>query len=159
MKQRSMEGLVSVIIPVYNVRPYLNEALDSVLDQSYENLEIIIIDDGSTDGSSELCDEYGKKDARICVIHQDNRGLSAARNAGLDHMTGDLVAFLDSDDAYDPEYILTMLSAMYPQNAAFSEPVDVVVCKYTVHYSTGEMKQRKRLLTHDHIGSSRYTQN
>ncbi len=137
--------LVSVIIPVYNVRPYLREALDSVINQSYTNLEIIIIDDGSTDGSSELCDEYKKKDTRIYVIHQNNRGLSAARNVGLDNMRGDLVAFLDPDDAYNPEFIMTMLYAMYTQNATASEQADVVVCKYTVHYLSGAMKQKHRL--------------
>ena len=75
--------LVSVIIPVYNVAPYLAESLDSVLHQTYEHLEVIIIDDGSTDGSGEICDSYAAKDGRIRVIHQENRGLSAARNAGV----------------------------------------------------------------------------
>ena len=90
---------VSVIIPVYNVEPYIVEALESVIHQTYENLEILVIDDGSTDGSGVICDNYAGKDARICVIHQENKGLSSARNAGLDRMTGDAVAFLDSDDA------------------------------------------------------------
>ena len=89
--------LVSVIIPVYNVQPYLREALDSVIHQTYSNLEIIIIDDGSTDGSGRICDEYAEQDQRIKVIHQENKGLSSTRNAGLDRMTGEIVAFLDSD--------------------------------------------------------------
>ena len=127
------KGFVSVIIPVYNVRPYLSEALDSVLNQTYKHLEIIIIDDGSTDGSGEICDEYSERDDRVIVIHQENRGLSAARNAGLDVMKGDLVAFLDPDDAYAALFVETMLSAMMKEN------VDLVMCRYTVHDSSGHL--------------------
>ena len=91
-------GLISIIIPVFNVRPYLEKALESVIRQTYSHLEIIVIDDGSTDGSGVICDEFAKRDERIKVIHQENRGLSSARNAGLDIMTGEAVAFLDPDD-------------------------------------------------------------
>lgn len=80
------ERLVSIIIPVFNVRPFLVEALDSVIHQTYRNLEIIIIDDGSTDGSGEVCDEYAQKDKRVQVIHQENKGLSNSRNVGLEHL-------------------------------------------------------------------------
>lgn len=127
-------GLVSVIIPVFNVRPYLVEALDSVLHQTYTNLEIIIIDDGSTDGSGAICDEYAKKDARVLVIHQENNGLSTARNVGLDRMSGDAVAFLDSDDAYHPDYVKTMMETMVREKA------DMVICRYTTHCTTGKMR-------------------
>lgn len=130
---RNEEGLVSIIVPVFNVHSYLVEALDSVIHQTYTNLEIIIIDDGSTDGSGEVCDEYARKDKRIHVIHQENKGLSSARNAGLEIMTGDVVAFLDSDDAYHFDYVETMLSAMIREQA------DIVSCKYTEHYTTEEM--------------------
>lgn len=126
-------GLVSVIIPVFNVRPYLVEALDSVLHQTYTNLEIIIIDDGSTDGSGAICDEYAKKDARVLVIHQENKGLSTSRNVGLDRMSGDAVAFLDPDDAYHPDFIKTMMEAMIREKA------DQVICRYTNHCTTGKM--------------------
>lgn len=100
LKQNSFkeEPLISVIVPVYNVEKYLAQCLDSILEQTYRNLEIIVIDDGSTDRSSEICDCYAKKDERIIVIHQDNRGISAARNVALDIMNGDYVAFADSDD-------------------------------------------------------------
>ena len=93
-------GLISVIIPVFNVRPYLAKALESVIRQTYSHLEIIVVDDGSTDGSGDICDEFAARDERIKVIHQENRGLSAARNAGLDRAAGEYIAFLDSDDAW-----------------------------------------------------------
>ncbi len=126
-------GLVSVIIPVYNVRPYIEEALDSVLNQSYANLEILLVDDGSTDGSGEVCDAYAKRDGRVRVIHQENRGLSAARNAGLERMTGAAIAFLDPDDAYDEHAIEAMASAMVREDA------DMVLCRYTKHATTGRL--------------------
>lgn len=89
--------MVSIIIPVYNVEPYLCKCLDSILNQTYRNLEVLIIDDGSTDGSGEICDEY-RKDERVRVFHTENRGLSSARNLGLDEAHGDWVCFVDSDD-------------------------------------------------------------
>ena len=128
-----MDPLVSVIVPVYNVFPYIREALDSVIDQTYSNLEIILIDDGSTDGSGKICDEYASRDSRIRVIHQEKKGLSAARNAGLDIMTGDLVAFLDSDDAFQNNFIEKTLLTLIREN------VDIVLCKYTVHQTTKQM--------------------
>lgn len=128
------DKLVSIIIPVFNVRPFLIEALDSVLDQTYRNLEIIVINDGSTDGSGKICDEYARKDVRVVVIHQENKGLSSARNAGLKRMSGEIVAFLDSDDAYHPDYINTMMDTMMREKA------DLVICRYTLHYTTGRMR-------------------
>ena len=90
--------LISVIIPVYNVAPYLSRCLDSVCQQTYQNLEIILVDDGSTDNSLEICNQYAAKDKRITVIHQENGGVSAARNAGLKKATGGLISFVDADD-------------------------------------------------------------
>ena len=107
-----MEPLVSVIVPVYNVVPYLQEALDSLLRQTYRNLEILIIDDGSNDGSERICDEYQRRDLRVRVFHQENRGLSAARNVGLEHMRGEVVVFLDPDDVMYPNMIETVLRTM-----------------------------------------------
>lgn len=119
--------LVSVIIPVYNVQQFLPEALESAINQTYENLEIVIVDDGSTDGSGILCDEYAKKDNRIIVIHQENMGLSAARNAGLNICTGEVIAFLDSDDAYQITFVETMLNVMKRTRS------DIVICRHSIH--------------------------
>lgn len=91
---------ISVIIPVYNVEKYIRESIDSVINQTYKNLEIIIVDDGSTDTSGAICDEYINKDKRIKVIHQENKGLSGARNTGLDVATGKYIMFIDSDDTF-----------------------------------------------------------
>ncbi len=92
------KDLVSVIVPVYNTAEYLPECLDHILAQSYGNMEVILVDDGSTDASPQICDEYAQQDGRIRVIHQKNQGVSAARNAGLDIAVGDFVFFADSDD-------------------------------------------------------------
>lgn len=103
------QALVSVIIPVYNVENYLRECVESVLTQTYENLEIILVDDGSTDSSGAICDEYLDKDMRVTVIHQKNGGLSAARNAGFESCEGDYVYFLDSDDYIAPDTVKKLL--------------------------------------------------
>lgn len=97
-----MENLISVIIPVYNVARYLPECLDSVLSQDHRELEVILIDDGSTDASGEICDAYAAKDSRVTVIHQKNGGAAAAKNAGLRIATGKYLSFVDSDDYLEP---------------------------------------------------------
>lgn len=96
-----MDYRISVIIPVYNVEKYLNRCVESVIDQTYANLEIILVDDGSTDESTKICDDWKAKDSRISVIHKANGGLASARNAGLEMATGDFVSFIDSDDYID----------------------------------------------------------
>ncbi len=131
------EPLVSVIIPVYNVLPYLREALDSVINQTYQNLEIIIVDDGSTDGSGAVCDEY-RTDPRVKVIHQENRGLSGARNTGLDLMTGEYVSFLDSDDAFRSDAIEYFLNVLTRENA------DMVTCGCEVYETEGPLNGARR---------------
>jgi len=95
--------MISVIVPVYNVEPYLRKCLNSILAQTYRDLEILVIDDGSTDGSGRICDEYGEKDNRIKVFHTENKGLSCARNLGLDNANGDWIGFVDSDDWIEPD--------------------------------------------------------
>lgn len=132
----AIDHLVSIIVPVYNVSMFLSEAINSILSQTYNNLEIIVIDDGSDDGSSTICDYYSRIDRRINVVHQNNQGLSAARNAGLDLITGDCVMFLDSDDAFHPRMIQTMLEIM------ISEGADIVKCGYDFHFTSNRMTPR-----------------
>ncbi len=103
------EKLVTIIIPIYKTEQYLKKCLDSVLNQTYRNLEIILVNDGSPDNCPSICNEYAKLDNRVIVIHQKNQGVSAARNAGLEKMTGEYTAFIDSDDHIQPNYIETLL--------------------------------------------------
>ena len=109
-----MEKLVSIIVPVYNVDKYLERCVNSIIQQSYRNLEIILVDDGSTDNSGTICDTYKEKDDRIIVIHKENGGLSDARNAGIKIFTGEYVTFIDSDDYVS----LDMICLLYPSDAA-----------------------------------------
>lgn len=113
----SQRALVSVIIPVYNVREYLVECVDSILAQTYEKLEIILIDDGSSDTSSDICDQYANKYEMITVIHQENRGLSAARNVALNIATGEYVTFVDSDDYVSKEFVEYLLKIALENDA------------------------------------------
>lgn len=112
-----MSQKISVIIPVYNVEKYLCACVNSVINQTYKNLEIILVDDGSTDKSGAICDEYALKDERIKVFHKSNGGLSSARNYGLDRMSGDYVFFLDSDDFISLQCLEKMLEVSIEQNA------------------------------------------
>lgn len=121
-----MKPLISVIIPVYGVEKYLTRAVDSVLGQTYTNLDIILVDDGSKDNCPAICDAYASREARVRVIHKENGGLSDARNAGLAVAGGDYIAFLDSDDYYAPFFI----EVLYEQLC--SEHADVAMCRYEV---------------------------
>ena len=122
-------NLISVIVPVYQCEEYLSRCLDSILNQTYSMLEIILIDDGSTDQSSAICDEYGKHDKRVKVIHQRNKGVSAARNQGLDIACGDYITFVDSDEYIEPE----MYEQMLEKANRFS--CDVVMCDCVKDFS------------------------
>lgn len=102
---------ISVIVPIYKVEAYLPKCVDSIRNQTYRNLEIILVDDGSPDGCGALCEEYARADSRIQVIHKPNGGLSSARNAGLDIASGDWIAFVDSDDWIEPDTYEAMLSS------------------------------------------------
>ena len=115
--------LISVIVPVYKVEAYLDKCLDSLTKQTYQNLQIILVEDGSPDGSGAICDAWAEKDSRITVIHQENRGGGAARNAALDAAKGDLLAFVDSDDYIAPE-LYTHLYSLLQQGA------DIAECSY-----------------------------
>lgn len=100
-----MNPLISLVIPVYNVEKYLDKCMESVLAQTYDNFEVILVDDGSTDNSGKMCDEYAKKDSRVIVYHKPNGGLSDARNFGVEHCNADLVSFIDSDDCVTEDYL------------------------------------------------------
>ena len=119
-EQSYTQPIVSVIIPIYKVEEYLRECLDSVLSQTYENLEIILVDDGSPDQCGEICDEYATKDSRIKVIHKENGGLSDARNAGLDICTGEYISFIDSDDVVHPQFLEILYNTMHSADADIS---------------------------------------
>lgn len=106
---KNEEILVSVIIPAYNAEKYLAFCLDTVTAQTHRNLEIIVVDDGSKDSTGKICDDYAERDSRIKVIHQVNKGLSAARNAAMEIMSGQYIAFIDSDDFIDPRYVEVLL--------------------------------------------------
>lgn len=114
------EPLISVIVPVYKVEPYLERCVTSIRNQTYQNLEILLVDDGSPDRSGEMCDALAKEDPRIKVIHKANGGLSDARNAGLDVMQGELVGFVDSDDWIDENTYATLYQRMCAENADIS---------------------------------------
>lgn len=119
-QHKDQNELVSVIIPIYNVEQYLDRCLASILNQTYTNIEIILVDDGSTDNSGKICDEYVKKDNRIKVIHKKNGGLSSARNAGLDIAIGKYIKFVDSDDWLELDAIQYLYSLLHRFNADFS---------------------------------------
>ena len=104
--------LVSVIIPVYQVEAYINRCVDSVLNQKYRELEVILVDDGSPDRCGAICDEYALKDNRIVVIHKKNGGLSSARNAALDICKGEYIMFVDSDDYVEPDFCESAMSVV-----------------------------------------------
>ena len=128
--------LISVVIPLYNVDRYLSRCLDSVVAQTYKNLEILLIDDGSTDRGPSICDEYATKDSRIVVVHKENGGLSDARNKGIDKMTGAYVTFIDSDDYVDEDYVETLYNMIAEDNTKLS------ICSHRVLYDTGKIIEK-----------------
>ncbi len=124
--------MISVIVPIYNVEKYLSKCIDSIANQSYRDLEIILVDDGSTDSSGAICDEYAKNDNRIVVIHKQNGGLSSARNAGLDVANGEYIGFIDSDDYIHQEMYSKMLKSIKNENA------DLCICCFEYVYENSE---------------------
>ena len=115
-----MNPLISLVIPVYNVEKYLDKCMESVLAQTYDNFEVILVDDGSTDNSGKMCDEYAKKDSRVIVYHKPNGGLSDARNFGVEHCNADLVSFIDSDDYVTEDYLEYLWYLMSKYNCKMS---------------------------------------
>ena len=130
---KSQSPKVSIIIPVYNSAKYLKTCLDSVLSQTYQNLEIILIDDGSTDNSNKLVDDFAKSNPHIKSLHQKNAGLSAARNAGIKNATGNYIMFVDSDDYIEPDMIKDMLAALEKTDS------DIAVCSFKETYPNGKI--------------------
>ena len=119
---------ISIIVPIYNIEKYLPRCLDSILAQTYKNLEVILVDDGSVDNSGMIADKYARNDQRIIVIHQVNKGVSAARNAGLDLATGDYIGFVDGDDYIEPDMYEILMRIIDEQQ------VDIAHCGYQMVY-------------------------
>ncbi len=122
-----MSPLITVIIPVYNTEEYLRSCLDSIINQTYRNLEILVIDDGSTDLSPAICDTYAELDSRVQVIHKENQGVSASRNLGIEMATGDYISFIDSDDWLESESYEHLISCFVEHK------VDAVIFEYFVN--------------------------
>ena len=115
--------MISVIVPVYNVEEYLEECLESICKQTYTDIEVILVNDGSTDGSKEICERYCQKDSRFKLINQENQGQSAARNNGVIVSTGEYITFVDSDDVISTKYVEIL-------NRYMTEGIDLVECEY-----------------------------
>ena len=130
------QPLISVIVPVYNVQKYLLRCVNSILDQTYKNLEVILVDDGSTDKSSKLCDELARKYSFITVIHQENRGLSVARNVGILEARGEYITLLDSDDSIENDMIEHLFNLIQKYDCTLS------ICQHNIVFedSGKEMK-------------------
>lgn len=135
MNWNSSMNKVSIIIPVYNISEYVDQAVESACEQTYQNIEIILVDDGSTDSSPKKCDTWAAKDDRIIVIHKENGGLSDARNKGLDIASGDYVYFLDGDDYISPELVSTCVYYM-------NKGSDLVAFQNDIVYEDGVVKHR-----------------
>lgn len=135
--------LISIVIPVYNVKEYLVRCLESVINQTYKNIQIILVDDGSTDGSGQVCDSYTKKDARITTIHKKNGGLSSARNVGIEHCFGEYITFLDSDDWFSTDYVEKCV------NELTGTEIELLLTPYIREYPNNSIKNP--FFMNDHI--------
>lgn len=131
--------LISIIVPIYKVESYLRRCLDSIVNQTYTNLEIILVDDGSPDKCFQICDEYANRDNRIIVIHKENGGLSDARNAGLDICKGEYISFVDSDDWVSLEYVNELYSSIKETCA----DIAIVNHKHTITYPAEEYQEKR----------------
>lgn len=127
-----MDKLISVIVPVYKVEKYISQCIESILAQTYEKIELILVDDGSPDSSGKICDEYAQKDNRIHVIHKENGGVSSARNAGLDYAHGEYIAFVDGDDYIDETMYEKLVDKM-------GEDIDITFCCFYAKYKEQEI--------------------
>ena len=137
---RHLHPLLSVIVPVYNTERYLTTCLESILDQIYSNIEVIVVDDGSTDESGKICDEIAKRDSRVTVIHKDNAGLSSARNIGIQVASGKYIAFVDSDDYLRKDTLEKLI------NTALETNSDIVISNYYLYFHDGnDIKHLKHM--------------
>lgn len=137
---RMQKKIISVIVPVYNVEKFLPRCIESIINQTYGNIEIIIINDGSTDDCPKICDEYRSKEPRIVVIHQSNSGLSSARNSGINIAKGEFLCFIDSDDYMDE----MMLEKLY--DSIHSNKADIAICNYNNVDENGEILEVVRTI-------------
>lgn len=140
--------VVSIIVPVYKVEAYLERCIYALICQTYPEIEIILVDDGSPDRSGEICDEFAAKDSRIVVFHQANQGVSAARNMGLKLSRGDWICFCDGDDWYEKNYVETLLAGARKANA------DFVLCDYQIVNEQGKIQSRTHVAS---LGDNRKT--
>lgn len=157
-----MEPLISVILPIYNIKSYLDKCMKSIFAQTYKNLEIIMVDDGSTDGCDKLCDEYIVRDKRVRVFHKKNGGLSDARNYGIERANGEYITCIDPDDYVDDDYIEYLYRLVLKYNVKMS------ICQHRVVYDSGRIDEKgssgdealsnklciERMLYHDVIDTS-----
>ncbi len=126
--------IITIVVPVYNTAEYISRCLDSIINQTYSFLEIICVNDGSTDNSVKILQEYSKKDSRIKIINQENQGLSSARNTGLKHATGKFITFVDSDDEITPSMVYDLLNAIKSTNS------DISICSFVETFQNGKTK-------------------
>lgn len=131
---------VSVIVPIYNVEKYIGKCILSIIEQTYKNIEIILVDDGSLDDSGNIADEYATRDNRIKVLHKTNAGVSAARNSGLDAATGDFVCFSDGDDYVMPNYVEHLLKLCLTYHADVAYTVDMYTTFHNEHIANNQVK-------------------
>lgn len=129
--------MISVIVPIYNVEKYLPTCIESILNQTYKDLEVLLIDDGSTDNSGRICDEYAQRDSRCIAIHQSNKGVATVRNTGLNQATGDYITFIDSDDYIHPQMIEILYKSITIGNYDFSIVAHKQVWRYIQENSIG----------------------
>lgn len=142
-----MLNKVSIIVPVYKAENSIRKCIDSILTQTYREIELILVDDGSPDKSGQICDKY-QSDSRVMVIHTLNKGVSHARNIGLDHATGDYITFCDSDDFYEPYFIENMVQTALKYNS------DITICGYYLeekHHFESSIKSKSRLVNEDEL--------
>jgi len=147
-----VENIVSIIVPVYNAEMYLRNCIDSILKQNYKNIEVILVNDGSTDNSRTICEQYAKKDNRIKVINQNNSGPSIARNVGINAATGRYIQFVDADDRLEPNMTKNLVEAMNK-----SQSVQLVLCGYKSIYISQDNNSTNKIVTPTNAGVYNFT--